>query len=74
MMGDNNEDKTEVDGGVPLEEIKPPLSIKVGMENGKVVTIFSQRLSVFSLPWDEAEKYADALYVHASEAKEAAET
>jgi len=71
MMSDN---KTEVDGGVPLEDVKPPLSIQVGMENGKVVTIFSQRLSVFSLPWDEAERYADALYTHASEAKAASET
>lgn len=64
MMAENNEDK----------DPKPPLQIKVGMENGKVVTIFSERLSVFSLPWDEAEKYADALYHHASEAKEAGET
>ncbi len=71
MMAD---EKTEVDGGVPLEDTKPPLSIKVGMENGKVVTIFSERLSVFSLPWDEAEKYADALFHHASEAKEASGT
>jgi len=69
-----SDDKTEVDGGVPLAAPKPPLSIKVGMENGKVITIFSERLSVFSLPWDEAEKYADALYHHASEAKEASET
>jgi len=71
MMSD---DKTEVEGGLPLEDIKPPLSIKVGMENGKVITMFSERLSMFSLPWDEAEKYADALYHHASEAKAASET
>ena len=71
MMSD---DKTEVEGGVPLADPKPPLSIKVGMENGKVITIFSERLSVFSLPFEEAEKYADALYHHASEARDASGT
>ena len=77
-MTDDKPKPTEVAAAVHEavadKEIRPPLSIKVGMENGKVVTIFSQRLSVFSLPWDEAEKYADALYHHASEAKEASET
>ena len=71
MMSD---DKTEVDGGVPLAEVKPPLKIQVGMENGKVITIFSQKLTTFSLPFDEAEKYADALYHHAAEAREASGT
>lgn len=65
------DEKTEVDGGVPLKQPKPPLKIQVGMENGKVITIFSQKLMTFSLPWDEAEKYADALYTHAAEAKAA---
>lgn len=65
------DEKTEVDGGVPLDRPKPPLKIQVGMENGKVITIFSQPLTTFSLPFDEAEKYADALYHHAAEARDA---
>ena len=67
------DDKTEVEGGVPQEGIKPPLRIQVGMENGKVITIFSEKLTTFTLPFDEAEKYADALYHHAAEAREASE-
>jgi len=68
------DDKPKVDevAEAVSKEIKPPLKIKVGMENGKVVTIFSERLSMFSLPFDEAEKYADALYHHASKARDAA--
>jgi len=73
-MGDNNEDKTEVEGGVPLADIKPPLTIQVGVENGKVIVLFNQRLTTFTLPWDEAEKMADALYHHAGQAREALET
>lgn len=68
------DEKTEVDGGVPLDRPKPPLRIQVGMENGKVITLFSQKLTTFTLPSDEAEKYADALYTHAAEAREASET
>ena len=70
-MTDDKPETDEVAAAVH-QEIKPPLKIKVGMENGKVVTVFSERLSMFSLPFDEAEKYADALYHHASEAREAA--
>jgi len=58
----------------PEEDIKPPLKIQVGMENGKVITIFSEQLTTFTLPFDEAEKYADALYHHAAEARQASET
>ncbi len=65
------DDKTEVEGGVPLAEVKPPLQIQVGMENGKVIVIFNQLLTTFSLPFDEAEKMADALYHHAAEARDA---
>ena len=36
MMAD---DKTEIDGAVPLEGPKPPLSIQVGVENGRVIGI-----------------------------------
>lgn len=71
MMSDDQPETPEEESS---PDPKPPLSIKVGMENGKVITIFSERLSMFSLPWDEAEKYADALYHHASEAKAASET
>lgn len=68
------DDKPETPEEEPSKDIKPPLKIQVGMENGKVITIFSERLTMFTLPWDEAEKYADALYKHAAEAKEASET
>ena len=50
-------------------EVKPPLQIQVGMENGKVIVIFSQQLTTFTLPWDEAEKMADAIYHHAANAR-----
>lgn len=68
------DDKTEVEGGVPLDHPKPPLKIQVGVENGKVITIFSERLTTFSLPPDEAEKMADAIYHHAEEARNLGET
>lgn len=77
-MTDDKPKSTEVAAAVhdavTNKEIKPPLKIQVGMENGKVITIFSQRLTTFSLPFDEAEKYADALYHHAAEAREASGT
>jgi len=66
-MADDKPETTE-------EDIKPPLKIQVGMENGKVIVIFSELLTTFTLPFDEAEKMADAMYHHAAEAREASET
>lgn len=72
-MADDKPKTTKVAAAVH-REIKSPLQIQVGVENGKVVTIFSEQLTTFSLPWDEAEKYGDALYYHAAEARKLAET
>ena len=58
----------------PSSDIKPPLKIQVGVENGKVIVIFSEKLTTFTLPCDEAEKMADAIYHHATEAREKSET
>lgn len=55
-------------------EEKPKLSIQVGMENGKVITLFSQRLTTFTLPPDDAEKYGLALIHHAKEARDLSKT
>ena len=65
---------TEIEGAVKREETKPTLSIQVGVENGKVITLFSQRLTTFTLPPDDAEKYGEALIHHAQEARELSET
>ena len=70
-MTDDKPETTEEESSL---EIKPPLKIQVGMENGKVIVIFSERLTTFTLPWNEAEKMADAIYHHAAEAREALET
>jgi len=55
-------------------EEKPKLSIQVGVENGKVITLFSERLTTFTLPPDDAEKMGLALIQHAKEARELSET
>ena len=55
-------------------EEKPKLSIQVGVENLKVITLFSQRLTMFTLPPDDAEKYGEALIHHAQEARELSKT
>jgi hypothetical protein len=65
---------TEIDGGVKQEEIKPTLSIQVGVENGKVIVLFSQRLTTFTLPPEDAEKMGMAMIHHAEEAKALNET
>ena len=55
-------------------EEKPKLNIQVGVENGKVITLFSERLTTFTLPPDDAEKYGEALIHHAQEARELSKT
>ena len=72
-MADDKPKTTKVAAAVH-REIKSPLQIQVGMENGKVIVIFSEKLTTFTLPWDEAEKMADAIYHHAAEAREKSET
>ncbi len=53
---------------------KPKLDIKVGVENGKVITVFSEALTSFTLPIDEAIRYGEALILHANQAKHLAGT
>ena len=53
---------------------KPKLNIQVGVDNGSVITVFSEPLTSFTLPPDEAEKYGEALILHANQAKHLAET
>ena len=65
---------TEIEGAVEREETKPTLSIQVGVENGKVITLFSQRLTTFTLPPDDAEKMGLALIHHAQEARDLSKT
>ena len=48
---------------------KPPLSIQVGVENGRVIVVFSEALTTFSLPHEEAYKMGGAMILHADEAK-----
>jgi hypothetical protein len=56
---------------IPSEgsEPKAPLSIQVGVENGRVIVIFSEALTTFSLPHEEAYKMGGAMILHADEAK-----
>lgn len=50
-------------------EPKAPLHIQVGVENGRVIVIFSEALTTFSLPHEEAYKMGGAMILHADEAK-----
>ncbi len=73
-QGEMETSSTEIEGAVKREETKPTLSIQVGVENAKVITLFSQRLTMFTLPPDDAEKYGEALIHHAQEARELSKT
>jgi len=70
MTEEKPQDETETSS----TEEKPKLSIQVGVENGKVITLFSERLTTFTLPPDDAEKMGLALIQHAKEARELSET
>lgn len=52
------------------EDEKPELSISMGVENGDVIVVFSQRLSTLGLPPDAADQMGDALKKHAAQARE----
>ena len=51
------------------EEDEPELGISVGVENARVIIVFSQRLTTVGMPPDAADKMADALHKHAAEAR-----
>ncbi len=76
-MSENEEPQSESDSQSGTEisstEEKPKLSIQVGVENGKVIVLFSQRLTTFTLPPDDAEKMGLAMIHHAKEAQALAE-
>jgi len=59
----------EIVDGVAVTPVKPPLSIQVGVENGRVIVVFSQALTTFTLPHEEAYKMGGAMILHADEAK-----
>ncbi len=70
MTENESKDGTETSS----TEEKPKLNIQVGVENGKVITLFSQRLTSFTLPPDDAEKMGLAMIHHAKEAQALSET
>ena len=56
------------------DDEKPTLGIKIGVENGEVIVLFSQQLTSFTLPPDSAEKMGQAMTQHAAEARKLAAT
>lgn len=70
MTEKESQDGTET----PPTEEKPKLNIQVGVEEGKVIVLFSQRLTTFTLPADDAEKMGLAMIHHAKEAQALSET
>jgi hypothetical protein len=65
---------TEKESQDGTTEEKPKLNIQVGVEEGKVIVLFSQRLTTFTLPADDAEKMGLAMIHHAKEAQALSET
>ena len=63
-----SDDEPQNEAEAPAVEEKPKLSIQVGVEDGKVITLFSQQLTSFTLPPEDAKKMGEALIVHAAEA------
>ena len=70
MTENESKDGTEISS----TEEKPKLSIQVGVEEGKVIVLFSQRLTTFTLPPNDARKMGEALIHHSNEAEELSET
>lgn len=50
-------------------EDAPELGISVGVENGSVIIVYSQRLTTVGMPPEAAEKMANALLKHAADAR-----
>jgi hypothetical protein len=51
------------------EDDAPDLGISVGVEDGNVIIVFSQRLTTLGMPPEAAEKMANALLKHAADAR-----
>jgi hypothetical protein len=47
----------------------PELGISVGVEDGNVIVVFTQRLTTLGMPPEAAEKMANALLKHAADAR-----
>lgn len=62
--------ETTATGEDAVADEAPDLNIQVGVENGKVIIVFSQRLSTVGMPPDAAETMAEALMRHAKDARE----
>ncbi len=69
-----NESKDATETSSIEEKPKLKLSIQVGVEEGKVIVLFDQRLTTFTLPPDDAEKMGLAMIHHAKEAQALSET
>ncbi len=65
-----NPQETTQTGEDAVADEAPDLNIQVGIENGKVIIVFSQRLSTVGMPPEAAETMAEALMRHAKDARE----
>ncbi len=67
----NDKDKSEESQKIVAtgEDDDPDLGISIGVENGNVIIVFSQRLTTLSMPAKAAEKMSEALLKHAAEAR-----
>lgn len=64
---DQSDDSQKIVG--TEEEDDPDLGISVGVEEGRVIIVFSQQLTTVGLPPEGAEKMANALLKHAADAR-----
>ncbi len=71
--GNDDEEKTTskiiATGEGSGEDDAPELGISVGVENGNVIIVFTQRLTTVGMPPDAADKMGDALKKHAADAR-----
>ena len=66
---ESDESKVVAEGEDDGSEDSPELGISVGVEEGNVVILFSQRLTTIGMPPEAAEKMANALLKHAADAR-----
>jgi len=60
---------TKGEGEDDGSEDAPDLGISVGVEDGNVIVVFTQRLTTLGMPPEAAEKMANALLKHAADAR-----
>ena len=66
---DQPENTLEITATAEDEDDEPELGISIGVENAKVIIVYSQRLTTVGMPPDAADQMADALHKHAAEAR-----